>query len=48
MSREAAFFSGDVMQQHWAAEEPSPTVRASRDSAVRSVRRWQTSKKTCK
>lgn len=48
MSREAAFFSGDVMQQHGGNEDPKALVPGSRDSAVRSVRRWQTSKKTCK
>jgi hypothetical protein len=48
MSREATFFSGDVMQQHWANEEPGKIVTASEAIQLRSVRRWQTSKKTCK
>ena len=48
MSREATFFSGEVMQQHWANEDPGTIVRASEDSSLKSVRRWQTSKKTCK
>ena len=48
MSREATFFSGEVMQQHWTLEDPKVPVRASKDSTLRSVRRWQTSKKTCK
>ncbi len=48
MTREAAFFSGDVMQQHWAHDEPGTPDRAEKDSALRSVRQWRTSKKTCK
>jgi hypothetical protein len=45
MSREATFFSGDVMQQHWADD---PGAKTSDEPILRSVRRWQTSKKTCK
>jgi hypothetical protein len=48
MSREATFFSGDVMEQYWTHEDPKTLVGVSQDSTVRSVRRWQTSKKTCK
>jgi hypothetical protein len=48
MSREAAFFSGDVMQQHWANDDPATPVRPEPGCALRSVRQWRTSKKTCK
>ena len=48
MSREATFFSGEVMQQHWANQDSPAIARASDDTPLRSVRRWQTSKKTCK
>lgn len=48
MSREATFFSGEVMEQHWTNQDSPATARASDDPPRRSVRRWQTSKKTCK
>jgi len=48
MSREATFFSGEVMEQHWASTDSNTPVRASNDVTLRSVRQWRTSKKTCK